>query len=165
MYKQTLRSIEEGNCSDYIRSRQKKYARAKTIRWVWKTSYRTAICVVVASLVLQRASRALHARMERNIGADSCGGLEYVHNRLRHLPVLFLRNATTVWFPSYQANRSAARIRAIESSFMCPSKVTRFRHADVTVKGILSKPVRLRGQLALCVAHRIDYMKHGNCSF
>jgi hypothetical protein len=165
MYKQTLRSIEEGVCSDLIRSRQRKYARAKTIRRVCKNCYLTAICVLVASVALHGASRALDARLARSIGGDSCGGLEYLHDIWGLLPVLYLQNATTVWFPSYQANTSAARIRTIEQSVLCPSKTTRFRHADIAVKGLLSKPVRLSGKLALCAAHRIDYMKYGNCSF
>ncbi len=103
--------------------------------------------------------------MKGNISEDSCGGLEYMHPILGKVPVLYMQNETSLWFPSYTANMSSARIRAIEQSILCPAKTTRFRHADVTVQGLMGKPVRLRGKLALCATHRIDFMKYGNCSF
>jgi hypothetical protein len=160
-----LRFVEEGITTACFTRRRQQYARAKRLRRCFRWVGNTAVMVALSALLVTLITTNIDRRVQALIGEDMCGGLEYVHLLLRHVPVLYLNHTTAVWFPSYATNRSSQKMRSIEQSIVCTTKASRLRHVSVTVTGPFTRARQLHGRVATCAAHRIDFHKHWNCSF
>jgi hypothetical protein len=160
-----LRTIEEGATTDYIHHRRAKHLRAKRIRRWARFACRGFVQVALLAVAWRLVAGTVDRRMQSAIQRDLCGGLEYMHPLLRRVPVLHIINASAVWFPSYVVNKTSTKLRTFEQSIVCPSRTPRLRHTAVRVHGALTGSVHLTGVRATCAAHRLDFLKYGNCSF
>jgi hypothetical protein len=160
-----LRFVEEGYSTDVFNSRKLKYARALRVRRLLRRAGRGAAAVAMLAFVIALAGDCLKRQVLMHISAEGCGGLEYVHPLMRRVPVLYLTDEAAVWFPRYAPNTTSTRMRSFEQSIVCPVKTPRLRHTNVALRGLGVQARQLHGRAATCAAHRIDYMKRGNCSF
>ena len=159
------RTIEEGVTTELSLERQRRNARIKTIRKGAKLLRTASVACAILAAVMHTCMHQLDVQMQKRLAKDMCGGLEYLHPRLVHVPVVYFTNSTPIWFPSYTYNVNSTKIRSIEQSVVCSAKTSRLRHTDVRVRGLWRKETPMTGRLAACAAHRIDFYKFNNCSF
>lgn len=161
-----LRSVEEGYSEEVVQARRRRYSRVKRARHVLRSTVHSAALALLLAASWRFTGSGVDKHMQALVRADGCGGLEYFHPSLRRVPLLYISDASAVWFPRYVANASSAKIRSYEQSIVCNTTASRLRHLDVTVHSPFKQHVvRLQGRRATCAAHRIDFMKYGNCSF